>query len=67
MDALHLKSKGVSNQLICSMLGICNNTVLKSNGFRCLQVGVVPAKTFTEEKKRTKRIGQSFDFELSTI
>jgi len=29
---------------------------LKSMGFRCLQVGVVPAKAMTEEKKRTKGI-----------
>jgi hypothetical protein len=29
---------------------------MKSNGFRCLQVGVVPTKVMTEEKKRTKRI-----------
>jgi hypothetical protein len=28
---------------------------LKSNGFRCLQVGVVPAKAMTEEKKTNKR------------
>jgi len=28
---------------------------LKSNGFRCLQVGVVPAKALTEEKKTNKR------------
>jgi hypothetical protein len=27
---------------------------LKSIGFRCLQVGVIPAKAMTEEKKRTK-------------
>jgi len=124
MDALHLKSKGVSNQQICNILGICNNTLLgyfrmyqaggvdelrkinfnrpqsqlvaykdsiekyfiehppcsiseaaaiikeltgierketqvrkflKSIGFRCLQVGVVPAKALTEEKKTNKR------------
>jgi len=28
---------------------------LKSIGFRCLQVGVVPAKALTEEKKTSKR------------
>jgi len=28
---------------------------MKSNGFRCLQVGVVPAKAMTEEKKKNKR------------
>jgi len=28
---------------------------LKSMGFRCLQVGVVPAKAMTEEKKTNKR------------
>ena len=28
---------------------------LKSIGFRCLQVGVVPAKAMTEEKKTSKR------------
>jgi len=28
---------------------------MKSNGFRCLQVGVVPAKAMTEEKKTNKR------------
>jgi transposase len=124
MDALHLKSKGLSNQQICDILDICNNTLLgyfrmynangveelmkinfnrpqselvsyrdslekyftenppssvseaavkikeltgierketqvrkflKSMGFRCLQVGVVPAKALTEEKKTSKR------------
>jgi len=124
MDALHLKSKGISNEQICNILGICNNTLLKyfkmynafgvdelrkinfnrpqsqlalykdsienyfiehppcsiseaaskikeltgierketqvrkflkSIGFRCLQVGVVPAKSLTEEKKTSKR------------
>ena len=124
MDALHLKSKGISNQHICSILDICGNTLLgyfkmyhaggveelrkikfnrpqselvayknsiehyftehppcsiseaaskikeltgierketqvrkflKSIGFRCLQVGVVPAKALTEEKKTNKR------------
>jgi len=124
MDALHLKSKGVSNHQICDILGICNNTLLgyykmyiahgveglrklnfnrpqsqlvlykdsleeyfienppssiceaaakikmltgierketqvrkflKSLGFRCLQVGVVPAKALTEEKKTNRR------------
>jgi len=124
MDALHMKSKGVSNQQICNILDICNNTLLgyfkmyneggvdelrkinfnrpqselvaykdsiekyfiehppcsiseaaaiikeltgierketqvrkflKSIGFRCLQVGVVPAKSRTEEKKTNKR------------
>ena len=28
MDALHLKSKGLSNHQICAILGICNNTLL---------------------------------------
>jgi transposase len=28
---------------------------MKSNGFRCLQVGVVPAKAMTEEKKTNKK------------
>jgi transposase len=125
MDSLHLKSKGLSNKQICSILDICNNALLgyfrlynaggvdelrklkfnrpqsrlvahreslekyftenppssiseaaakireltgverketqvrkflKSMGFRCLQVGTVPAKAITEEKKRTKRI-----------
>ena len=124
MDALHLKSKGVSNEDICNILDICINTLLgyfkmynaggvdelrkinfnrpqsqliaykesiekyftehppgsiseaasiikqltgierketqvrkfmKSLGFRCLQVGVVPAKALTEEKKTNKR------------
>jgi len=124
MDALHLKSKGLSNNQICSILDICPNTLLsylkiyiaggidelrkikfnrpqsqlvaykgslekyftenppssiseaaskineltgierketqvrkflKSMGFRCLQVGVVPAKAMTEEKKTNKR------------
>jgi transposase len=124
MDALHLKSKGLSNNDICSILDICLNTLLgyfkmyiaggvdelrklnfnrpqsqliaykdsleeyftenppssiseaaakikeltgierketqvrkflKSIGFRCLQVGVVPAKAMTEEKKESKR------------
>jgi transposase len=124
MDALHLKSKGLSNNDICSILDICLNTLLgyfkmyisggvdelrklnfnrpqsqlvaykvslekyftenppssiweaaskikeltgierketqvrkflKSIGFRCLQVGVVPAKALTEEKKTSKR------------
>ena len=124
MDALHLKSKGLSNKDICSILDICLNALLgyfrmyisggvdelrkvnfnrpqsqlicykvsleqyftehppssiweaaakikeltgierketqvrkflKSIGFRCLQVGVVPAKALTEEKKTNKR------------
>ena len=124
MDALHLKSKDISNKQICNILGICNNTLLgyfkmynaggveelrkinfnrpqsqlsaykdsieeyftehppcsiseaaaqiktltgierketqvrkflKSIGFRCLQVGAVPAKALTEEKKTNKR------------
>jgi transposase len=124
MDALHLKSKDFSNRQICSVLAICNNTLLgyfkmyhlggvdelrkiqfnrpqsqlvaysgsienyftehppcsiseaasiikeltgierketqvrkllKSIGFRCLQVGVVPAKALTEEKRTSKR------------
>jgi transposase len=124
MDALHLKSKGLSNHQICDILGICNNTLLgyfrmymaggvdelkkinfnrpqsqlvaykgsletyftenppcsiseaaakikevtgierketqvrkflKSLGFRCLQVGVVPAKALTEVKKTNRR------------
>ena len=124
MDALHLKSKGISNEQICNILDICSNTLLgyfkmynagrvdelrkinfnrpqsqlaayrdsiesyftehppcsiweaaskikeltgierketqvrkflKSIGFRCLQVGVVPAKALTEEKKTSKR------------
>jgi transposase len=124
MDALHLKSKGFSNEQICNALGICANTLLgyfkmyhaggvdelrkikfnrpksqlaeyresienyfsehppcsiseaaakireltgierketqvrkflKSLGFRCLQVGVVPAKALTEEKKTNRR------------
>jgi transposase len=124
MDALHLKSKGLSNDHICSILDICLNTLLgyfrmyiaggvdelrkikfnrpqsqllafkvslekyftenppssiseaaakikeltgierketqvrkflKSLRFRCLQVGVVPAKALTEEKKLNKR------------
>jgi hypothetical protein len=28
---------------------------MKSMGFRCLQVGVVPAKAMTEEKKTNRR------------
>ena len=124
MDALHLKSKGISNEDICHILDVCHNTLLgyfkmynaggvdelrkinfnrpqsqlvahkdsiekyftehppcsiseaasiikqltgierketqvrkfmKSLGFRCLQVGVVPAKALTEEKKTNKR------------
>jgi transposase len=124
MDALHLKSKSISNKQICNILGICPNALLgyfkmynaggveelrkikfnrpqsqlasykesienyftahppcsiseaaskikeltgierqktqvrkylKSIGFRCLQVGVVPAKALTEEKKTNKR------------
>jgi transposase len=124
MDALHLKSKGFSNNQICDILDVCNNTLLgfykmynaggvdelralnfyrpqsqlmehkeslekyftenppssiseaavkikeltgierketqvrkfmKSNGFRCLQVGVVPAKALSDEKKTSKR------------
>jgi transposase len=124
MDALHLKSKELSNRQICNILDICENTLLgyfkkysaggvdelrkikfnrpqsqliahkdsletyftenppssiseaaakikeltgmerketqvrkflKSTGFRCLQVGVVPAKAMTEEKKTSKR------------
>ena len=124
MDALHLKSKGISNNQICDILDVCENTLLgyfkmyntggvdelrkikfnrpqsqlseykdiivryfiehppgsiseaasvireltgmerketqvrkfmKSNNFRCLQVGVVPAKAITEEKKTNKK------------
>jgi len=124
MDALHMKSKGISNHQICNILDICENTLLgyfkmynaggidelrkikfnrpqsqlstckdsiekyftehppssiseaaskikeltgierketqvrkylKSNGFRCLRVGVVPAKAITEEKKTNKK------------
>jgi len=124
MDALHLKSKGISNQSICNILDICGNTLLgyfkmynsggvdelrklnfnrpqsqlaayknsienyftehppcsiseaaskikeltgierketqvrkflKSMGFRCLQVGTIPAKALTEEKKTSKK------------
>jgi transposase len=124
MDALHLKSKGVSNNAICEIAGICPNTLLsyfamynsggvealreinfnrpksemeqylseikayftahppssiseaaakikeitglerhktqvrkfmKGLGFRCLTVGVVPAKALTEEKKTNKK------------
>jgi transposase len=124
MDALHLKSKGLSNKQICDILNICNNALLgyfkmynaggveelrklkfnrpksqlvaykdslekyftenppssiseaaakikeltgmerketqvrkflKSIGFRCLQIGVVPAKAMTEGKKTSKR------------
>jgi transposase len=124
MDALHLKSKGLSNKEICHILDICNNTLLsyfklydiggveklkeinfnrpkseperhldkikqyfiehppgsiseaaakikeitgierhetqvrkflKSLGFRCLTVGVVPSKALTEEKKTNKK------------
>jgi hypothetical protein len=28
---------------------------MKSNGFRCLQVGIIPAKAMTEEKKTNKK------------
>jgi phenylalanyl-tRNA synthetase beta subunit len=124
MDALHLKSKGLSNNQICNILDICPNALLgyfkmyitggvdelrkinfnrpqsqlvaykgslekyftenppssisetaakireltgierketqvrkfmKSMGFRCLHVGVVPAKAMTEEKKTNRR------------
>jgi hypothetical protein len=124
MDALYLKSKGLSHHQICDILDICNNALsgcfkmymsggveelrklrkkkkknqlvaykdsleqyfiahppssiweaaakireltgierketqvrkfMKSIGFRCLQVGVVPAKAITEEKKTSKR------------
>ena len=124
MDALHLKVKGYSNNDICNILDICNNTLLsyfkmyniggvdkirelnfnrpksemekhlsvikqyfidnppcsiseaaakikeitgierhttqvrkflKHLGFRCLTVGVVPAKALTEEKKTSKK------------
>jgi len=124
MDSLHLKAKGRSNQDICDILDICNNTLLgyfrmynsggvdklretnfnrpkselekylheikqyfignppssiseaaakikeitgiergqtqvrkflKHLGFRCLTVGVVPAKALTEEKKTSKK------------
>jgi len=124
MDALHLKSKGLSNKEICNILGICNNALLsyfkmyneggieklretnfnrpksemekhlntikeyfiqnpphsiseaaakikeltgierhktqvrkfmKHLGFRCLAVGVVPAKALTEEKKTSRK------------
>jgi transposase len=133
MDALHLKSKGLSNSRICDILDICGNTLLgyfkmyhaggvdelrtirfnrpqsqliaykdnletyfienppasiseaaakikeltgierketqvrkflKSIGFRCLQVGVVPAKAMTEEKKTNKRNIWSKNFNL---
>jgi len=134
MDALHLKSKGFSNNQICSILDICLNTLLgyfkmyiaggvdelrklkfnrpqsqlvaykgslekyftenppssiseaaakikeltgierketqvrkflKSIGFRCLQVGVVPAKAMTEEKKTSKKNIWSKNFNLN--
>ena len=124
MDSLHLKAKGYSNQAICDILDICNNTLLsyynmyntggveklreinfnrpksemekylneikqyfmghppgsiseaaakikeitgierhatqvrkfmKHLGFRCLTVGVVPAKALTEEKKTSRK------------
>ena len=133
MDALHLKSKGLSNRDICIILDICLNTLLgyfkmytaggvdelrkinfnrlqselfahkvhleqyftenppasiseaaakikeltgierketqvrkflKSIGFRCLQVGVVPAKVLTEEKKTSKRNIWTKNFDL---
>jgi len=133
MDALHLKSKGISNKEICNILGICSNTLLgyyrmynscgvdelrklnfnrpqsqlsaykdsienyftehppcsiseaaskikeltgierketqvrkflKSIGFRCLQVGIVPAKALTEEKKTSNRNIWSKNFNL---
>jgi transposase len=133
MDALHLKSKGLSNHQICDILDICSNTLLgyfkmynsggldelrkikfnrpqsqliaykdsleqyftenppssiseaaakiqeltgierketqvrkflKSIGFRCLQVGVVPAKAMTEEKKTNKRNFWTKNFNL---
>jgi transposase len=134
MDALHLKSKGLSHKQICEILGICNNALLgyfrmynkggveelrkinfhrpqsqlsvykgslesyftenppcsiseaaakireltgierketqvrkflKSLGFRCLQVGVVPAKALTEEKKANRRNFWSKNYSLS--
>jgi transposase len=134
MDALHLKSKCFSNEQICNILAICNNTLLgyfkmynaggvaelrkinfhrpqsqlaaykdsienyfikypprsiseasskikeltgidrketqvrkflKSIGFRCLQVGVVPAKALTEEKKTNKRNIWTKNFSLN--
>ena len=37
---------------------------LKSSGFRCLQVGVVPAKALTEEKKTSKRNIWTKNFDL---
>ena len=37
---------------------------LKSIGFRCLQVGVVPAKALTEEKKTSKRNIWTKNFDL---
>ena len=37
---------------------------LKSIGFRCLQVGVVPAKAITEEKKTSKRNIWTKNFDL---
>jgi transposase len=124
MDALHLKSKGLTNGDICDIIDVCNNTLLsyykmyntggveklrkinfnrpksemekhlreikqhfidippssiseaaakikaitglergetqvrkflKSLGFRCLAVGVVPAKALSEEKKTNKK------------
>jgi transposase len=124
MDCLHLKAKGLSNNEICSIVNICNNTLLsyfkmyntggveklrevnfhrpksemetylheikeyfiqnppasiseaaakieqitgikrhktqvraflKHLGFRCLAVGVVPAKALSEEKKENKK------------
>jgi hypothetical protein len=133
MDALHLKSKKLHNNQICSILDICPNTLLgyfrmyiaggvdelrklkfncplsqlvafkgslekyftenppssiseaaalikeltgierketqvrkflKPMGFRCLQVGVVPAKAMTEEKKTNRRNIWSKNFNL---
>jgi hypothetical protein len=133
MDALHLKSKGLSNSLIYSILDICPNTLsgflrmyvaggadelktlnfnrpqsqlvvfkdslekyftenppcsiseaaakireltgidrketqvrkfLKSLGFRCLQVGVVPAKALAEERKTNRRNIRTKHFNL---
>jgi len=39
MDALHLKSKGLSNKEICDILDICNNTLLSY--FKLYDVGGV--------------------------
>ena len=41
MDALHMKHKGVSNNDICMILDICNNTLLSYFKMQCRLVKAI--------------------------